>query len=70
MAVFKALVLLMADLAANIWTNEYEIPDNGIDDDDNGYIDDYRGINVMTISGEVMDDNFHGTHLSGTPQSC
>eukprot|EP00884_Botryococcus_braunii_P020822 jgi/Botrbrau1/7423/Bobra.0112s0022.1 len=53
------------DLAANIWTNPDEIPDNGIDDDDNGYIDDYRGINVMTITGDVMDDNFHGTHLSG-----
>jgi hypothetical protein len=57
--------MLTADLVANIWTNKDEIPDNGIDDDDNGYIDDYRGINVMTISGEVMDDNFHGTHLSG-----
>ena len=31
------------DLADNIWTNEDEIPDNGIDDDDNGYIDDTMG---------------------------
>jgi hypothetical protein len=58
-----------ADLAANIWVNKEEIPDNGLDDDNNGYIDDYRGINVMTISGDVMDDNFHGTHLSGVLQS-
>lgn len=55
----------VSDLASNIWTNKDEIPDNGIDDDDNGYIDDYHGINVMTISGDAMDDNFHGTHLSG-----
>ena len=31
------------DLAANIWTNPAEIPDNGIDDDRNGYVDDVHG---------------------------
>ncbi|MFQ5601832.1 MAG: S8 family serine peptidase [bacterium] len=31
------------DLAANIWRNSGEIPDNGLDDDHNGYIDDVRG---------------------------
>lgn len=31
------------DLADNIWINENEIPDNGIDDDGNGYVDDIYG---------------------------
>ncbi len=31
------------DLAANIWTNPGETPDNGIDDDGNGYVDDVNG---------------------------
>ncbi len=35
------------DLAKNIWVNEDEIPDNGIDDDNNGYIDDIHGWNFI-----------------------
>ncbi len=54
------------DLANNIWTNPGEIPGNGIDDDGNGYIDDVHGINAITNSGNPMDDNNHGTHVSGT----
>jgi subtilisin family serine protease len=54
------------DLAANIWTNPGEIAGNGIDDDNNGYIDDVHGINALTGSGDPMDDNGHGTHVSGT----
>ncbi len=36
------------DLADNIWVNEDEIPDNGIDDDNNGFIDDIRGWDFVT----------------------
>jgi subtilisin family serine protease len=54
------------DLAANMWVNPGEIPANGIDDDANGYIDDVHGINAITGSGDPFDDNFHGTHVSGT----
>ena len=54
------------DLAANIWTNPGEIAGNGLDDDNNGYIDDVHGINAITNSGNPMDDNDHGTHCSGT----
>lgn len=54
------------DLAANAWVNPGEIPSNGIDDDSNGYIDDVHGINAITGSGNPMDDNSHGTHVSGT----
>ncbi|WP_233752663.1 S8 family peptidase [Flavilitoribacter nigricans] len=35
------------DLAANMWVNEDEIPGNGIDDDQNGYIDDIHGWNFI-----------------------
>ena len=54
------------DLAPNVWVNPNEIPDNGIDDDNNGYIDDIHGINAIMGSGDPMDDNSHGTHVSGT----
>jgi len=54
------------DLAANMWHNPGEIPANGIDDDDNGYVDDVYGINATTGSGDPMDEEGHGTHTSGT----
>jgi subtilisin len=55
-----------ADLKDNIWTNTKEIPNNGVDDDGDGYIDDVRGWNFVNNTNEVMDDNNHGTHVSGT----
>ncbi|HBS41433.1 MAG TPA: hypothetical protein DEA26_02045 [Oceanospirillales bacterium] len=54
------------DLAANIWVNTGEIPDNGIDDDGNGYVDDIHGINCITGSGDPYDDQGHGSHVAGT----
>ncbi len=58
------------DLAANIWTNPDEIPDNGIDDDGNGYVDDVHGWNATDNNGDVrhVDDvtDTHGTHVAGT----
>jgi len=54
------------DLAANIWTNPGEIPDNNIDDDGNGYIDDVHGYDFANNDGDPFDDNGHGTHCSGT----
>lgn len=54
------------DLANNIWTNSGEIPNNGIDDDGNGYVDDVRGWNFVDGSNNPMDLNGHGTHVSGT----
>ena len=55
-----------SDLFANIWTNPGEIPDNGIDDDLNGYTDDIHGWNFINDSSNPLDDNGHGTHVSGT----
>lgn len=54
------------DLAANMWVNPNEIAGDGIDNDGNGYIDDVHGINAITDSGDPMDDQGHGTHVSGT----
>ncbi len=54
------------DLAGNIWTNENEIPNNGIDDDVNGYVDDYYGYDFLYNFSDPMDYNSHGTHCSGT----
>jgi subtilisin family serine protease len=54
------------DLAANVWTNPGEIPGNGIDDDNNGYVDDLHGWDFINHDNDPMDDNGHGTHVSGT----
>lgn len=54
------------DLVANIWTNPGEIPDDGIDNDGNGVIDDIHGFNAIDGSGDPMDDHGHGTHVAGT----
>ncbi len=54
------------DLAANMWINPGEIPNNNIDDDHNGYVDDYYGYNFYDYNNDPMDDFFHGTHVAGT----
>lgn len=54
------------DLAANMWVNPGEIAGNNVDDDGNGFVDDVHGMNAITGSGDPMDDNAHGTHVSGT----
>jgi subtilisin family serine protease len=53
------------DLKGNIWVNTGEIPANGIDDDQNGYIDDINGFNFAKNKGQ-LDAQHHGTHVAGT----
>lgn len=53
------------DLTANMWVNEGEIPGNGIDDDNNGVVDDVYGYNAIDNSGDPDDDAGHGTHVAG-----
>ncbi len=48
----------------SFWKNSLEIPNNGIDDDQNGYIDDYDGWNSYDHTGQVITGS-HGTHVSG-----
>jgi len=53
------------DLVDNLWKNTAEIPNNGIDDDANGYVDDYDGWNPFNNTDNFSNDD-HGTHVSGT----
>lgn len=63
------------DLAANVWTNPGETgldsqgrdkSKNGVDDDGNGYVDDFRGWDFVNNDNNPMDDQGHGTHTAGT----
>jgi hypothetical protein len=53
------------DLAANTWTNWDEIPSNDVDDDENGFVDDFKGWDFINEDNDPMDDNGHGTHVAG-----
>lgn len=63
------------DLAPNMWSNPGETgldaegrdkKTNGIDDDGNGYVDDWRGWDFVNNDNDPFDDNLHGTHCAGT----
>lgn len=56
------------DLKDAIWTNAGEIPDDGIDNDGNGYIDDVHGWNFFSNNNQVFvgTEDEHGTHSAGT----
>lgn len=43
-----------------------EVPGNGVDDDNNGYVDDVYGYDTANKDGDPMDDDSHGTHVAGT----
>ncbi|CAA6819077.1 MAG: Unknown protein [uncultured Sulfurovum sp.] len=54
------------DLVNNVWVNPNEIAGNGIDDDNNGYVDDVYGIDTINHDSDPFDDKQdHGTHVSG-----
>ncbi|MCB9027301.1 MAG: S8 family serine peptidase [Bdellovibrionaceae bacterium] len=53
------------DIKNQIAINKEEIPNNGIDDDKNGYIDDYYGFSFVTGDDDVTQSSLHGTHVSG-----
>ncbi len=59
------------DLRENVWVNPDEIPNNGRDDDGNGYNDDVTGWDFANNNASVYDpgaatDEKHGTHVAGT----
>lgn len=56
-------------LKHNIWINTKEIPGNGIDDDNNGYVDDVYGWNFVDDNNSPLDTHGHGTHVTGIVQS-
>lgn len=53
------------DLSGNVWTNAGEIAGNGLDDDGNGFVDDWRGWDFANGDNDALDDNGHGTHVAG-----
>lgn len=53
------------DIAANIWVNAGEIAGDGIDNDDNGFIDDINGWNIDEDSNQTNTGGWHGTPVSG-----
>lgn len=58
------------DLRDNLWRNPGESGDgrenNGVDDDNNGFVDDWRGWNFERDTNDPMDAHGHGTHVAGT----
>ena len=60
--------LLHEDLVDGFWINRNEIKNNGIDDDQNGFVDDYYGWNFDNNTGDVSINgigNWHGTPVNG-----
>lgn len=56
------------DLRRNVWINEGELANNDLDDDANGYVDDYYGFNFRDLRAEVaasVTGSNHGTWVSG-----
>jgi parallel beta-helix repeat protein len=53
------------DITDNIWINSGEIQGNSIDDDGNGFVDDFYGWNFAKDNNDPLDDQGHGTHCAG-----
>ncbi len=53
------------DLTSKIWTNPGENAGNGLDDDNNGYIDHLHGWEFVNTDNDPADDNGHGTQTAG-----
>ncbi|MGB0402625.1 MAG: S8/S53 family peptidase [Salibacteraceae bacterium] len=60
-------VLNQDDMGGRYWKNESEIPNNNIDDDNNGYVDDYHGWNSLMDTGFIypFSNAHHGTKVMG-----
>lgn len=57
--------LLHPGLAQNLWINRSEIPANGIDDDQNGFVDDVSGWDFVSQDNDPTDLDGHGTAVAG-----
>lgn len=57
----------IADISENMWTNEAELNgEAGVDDDNNGFVDDIYGYDFVNNDGDPKDDHGHGSHVAGT----
>lgn len=54
------------EISDNVFVNSAEIPFNRIDDDRNGFVDDYFGYDFAYKDSDPRDDDGHGTHVAGT----
>ncbi|MFG0286767.1 MAG: S8 family peptidase [Rhodopirellula sp. JB044] len=54
------------DLVQNLFVNPGEIPGNGLDDDQNGFVDDLHGYDFADGDNDPDDLRGHGTHVAGT----
>ena len=61
----RGLLFSHPDLAPNRWWNWNEIPEDGIDNDGNGYIDDFGGWNPRTQADDTGTNGVHGTQVNG-----
>jgi len=61
----SGIALNHPEFSDQLWANPNEIPNNGIDDDNNGYIDDIHGWDFVDLDNEADDLAGHGTHISG-----
>jgi subtilisin family serine protease len=52
------------DLAASMWTNPFEVPGDGVDNDHNGFVDDVHGADFVDHDGAPLDEYGHGTHVA------
>jgi subtilisin family serine protease len=58
------------DYTPNAWVNTGEIPNNLIDDDNNGKVDDINGWNFAANIADFSDQDGHGTHVAGTASAA
>ena len=61
----SGLDLAHPEFAGRLWTNPGEVAGNGVDDDGNGKVDDVHGWDFVAASGNLTDDNGHGTQVAG-----
>ena len=54
------------DISKRLWRNPLEIPGNGIDDENNGFVDDIQGWDFSNGDGNTEDSQGHGSHVAGT----
>jgi hypothetical protein len=54
-----------SDLDDNIWINKNEIANDGLDNDNNGFVDDLNGWNFVNNNNQFTSNGGHGTHVIG-----
>ena len=61
----SGLDLTHVDFQNRLWINPGEISGNGLDDDNNGFVDDMNGWDFVNRGANLVDENGHGTEVAG-----